>query len=113
MSARIRHCLQCPKCLTLYLVSASPYGNGSYLVRTSPGSLDEYTLYCSCTVPATSTRWPCGNMKACEVSRMAHRRGYGTPEEIVPQETDARPAWTFNVDHYLNRAAGKRGGDAL
>jgi len=92
MSARIRHCVQCPKCRTLYLVSASPYRNGSYLVRTPPSSLDEYTLYCACSVPAATSRWRSADMKACEVSRTAHRRGYGPPEEIVSQKAEPRPA---------------------
>jgi len=32
MGYRIRHCVECPKCLTRYLVACSPYRNGSYLV---------------------------------------------------------------------------------
>jgi len=52
MPARIRHCVQCPKCFTRYLFSRSPYRNGSYLIPTVPHSSDEYALYCSCRRPA-------------------------------------------------------------
>jgi len=31
MTRRIRHCIECPKCRTRYLVGYSPYRNGSYL----------------------------------------------------------------------------------
>jgi|HubBroStandDraft_3_1064219.scaffolds.fasta_scaffold06388_4 hypothetical protein len=38
-------CVECPKCLTQYLIGFSPYGNSSYLVPSVVGSLDRYTLY--------------------------------------------------------------------
>ncbi|HZD09509.1 MAG TPA: hypothetical protein VE176_14735, partial [Candidatus Limnocylindrales bacterium] len=41
---RIRHCVECPKCLTRYLIAFSPYSNGSYLVPTVYGSSEEYIL---------------------------------------------------------------------
>jgi hypothetical protein len=41
-------CVECPKCLTQYLIGFSPYGNSSYLVPSVVGSLDRYTLYRSC-----------------------------------------------------------------
>lgn len=102
MSLRIRHCVQCPKCLTLYLVSASPYGNGSYLVRTLPRTLEEYTLYCSCSSPAATSRWRDGEMRPCEVSKSAHRRGFGSPSEILAMDSRPRKPWRFNIADYLD-----------
>lgn len=90
MSGRIRHCVECPKCLTRYLIAVSPYGNGSYLIPTVPGWPEEYTLYCSCGRPPVSSRWQCGEMKAYAVSKAAQNRGYGTPEEIVLVDDKAR-----------------------
>lgn len=81
---RIRHCVQCPKCLTRYLVPFSPYCNGSYLIPTVEGSLEEYALYCSCGRGSVASLWRWNEVKACEVSKAAYDRGYGTPEEIVP-----------------------------
>lgn len=102
MSVRIRHCVQCPKCLTLYLVSASPFANGSYLVRTFPSSLDEYTLYCSCSSPSASSRWRGPDMKPCEVSKAAHQRGFGAPDEVFPVDHRPRKPWKFDIGDYLN-----------
>ena len=39
MTPRIRHCVECPKCHTRYLVGFSPYRNGSYLMPLSGGPL--------------------------------------------------------------------------
>ena len=44
---------------------------------------DEYTLRCSCTEPAAASRWFGNEMKSCEVSKEAYRRGYGTAEELA------------------------------
>src|ERR1041385_1773397 len=79
----IRHCVECPKCRTRYVVACSPYRNGSCLIPTVVGSSDEYLLYCSCCRPAAFSRWGWSEMKTCAVSKAAHLRGYGTPEEIV------------------------------
>jgi hypothetical protein len=81
--ACVRHCLECPKCLTRYLIGFSPYGNGSYLVRNAPGARAEYALYCSCRSPFVSTLWEDDEVRSYEVSKAAHDRGYGAPEEIV------------------------------
>jgi len=102
MSARIRHCLQCPKCLTRYLVSATPYGNGSYLVHSSLHSLDEYVLYCSCQTPAAVSRWRGDDLYRCEVSRDAHRRGYGSPDEISAMNENRSTSWAIDIEKYLN-----------
>ncbi len=102
MSARIRHCVQCPKCLTFYLVSASPYSNGSYLVRTFPRSIEEYTLYCACSSPSASSRWRETEIKPCEVSKSAHQRGYGSPDEILAVDSRPRKPWKFDIADYLN-----------
>ncbi len=100
MSVRIRHCLQCPKCLTRYLVSASPYGNGSYLVHTALHSVDEYVLYCACQTPAAISRFRSADLHRCEVTRAAHRRGFGTPEEIVALKDERSSSWNFRFEKY-------------
>src|SRR6267378_4027323 len=82
MPRRIRHCMECPECLTRYLVSGSPYGNGSYLVSLRDGNSEVHTLYCSCGRTPVSSPW--SELKPYVVSSPAHRRGYGPPEEIVP-----------------------------
>jgi hypothetical protein len=81
---RIRHCVECPKCLTRYLIAFSPYRNGSYLVPAVYGSSEEYILYCSCRGLSVVSPWRWREPKACEVSHEAYDRGYGTPEEISP-----------------------------
>lgn len=81
MTTRVRYCIECPKCRTRYLVAFSPYGNGSYVISTVDGSFEEYTLYCSCGSPASQWNW--SEMKPCEVSKAAYRRGYGSDEEIL------------------------------
>ena len=83
MSWRIRHCVECPKCATRYLVGFSPYENGSYLIPIARGTDQEWTLYCSCGTPHSSSRWTSDEMKAYHVSRYAHGRGFGPPEEII------------------------------
>ena len=83
MAWRVRHCVECPKCLTRYLVGFSPYPNGSFLVPLAAGSWSEWTLYCSCCSPHKATRWNWDELKPYEVSATAHLRGYGAPEEII------------------------------
>jgi hypothetical protein len=89
MTPRLRHCIECPKCLTRYLVGFSPYRNGSYLVPLAEGFREEWQLYCSCGRPAVPSRWSSIELKMYAVSSQAHNRGYGPPEEIVP--VGARP----------------------
>jgi hypothetical protein len=101
MSIRIRHCVECPKCLTRYLIASSPYHNRSYLVPTVTGSSEEYMLYCSCRRPLVVSRWRWNEVKTCEVSRTAHDRGYGTAEEIVEMNRHPREAWTLDIAKYL------------
>ncbi|HEY1271056.1 MAG TPA: hypothetical protein VGF08_03695, partial [Terriglobales bacterium] len=84
-------CVECPRCLTRYLVSGSPYSNGSYLVSFREGDLEIHTLYCVCGRSPVSSRW--NELKAYIVSNPAHRRGYGPPEEIVQvRAADRSPA---------------------
>lgn len=83
MSYRIRHCLECPRCQTWYIIALSPYRNGSLLVPTIPGSMDEYILYCACARPAFASRWRWYEAQTCVVSKAAHDRGYGTDQEIT------------------------------
>ena len=88
MGRCIRHCVECSRCLTRYLIGFSPYPNGSYLVPLQDGK--EWVLYCSCGRPPSSSRWSWSELKTYAVSRQAHGRGYGRPEEIVPVEKDSR-----------------------
>jgi hypothetical protein len=83
MAWRIRHCVECPKCRTRYLIGFSPYPNGSYLLPVAKGSLQEWILYCACGSPPSPSRWGWDELQAYEVSSRAHVRGYGPPEEIV------------------------------
>jgi len=102
VSARIRHCVGCPKCLTLYLIAFSPYRNRSYLVPAVVGSSEEYTLHCYCSMPPVVSRWRWSQVKSCEVSKAAYGRGYGTPEEIVPVSNQQQNTWSFDITRYLN-----------
>lgn len=104
--SRIRHCVECPKCLTRYLIAFSPYGNGSYLVPTVYGSSNEYTLYCSCCVPRAVSRWRWNEMKTCDVTKAAYERGYGTPEEILAAATRL---WPIDISGSVEEATQKGG----
>ena len=84
MAWRVRHCVECPKCLTRYLIGFSPYRNGSYLLPVAPSSHKEWTLYCSCGSPPSPSRWGSDELQSYVVSSSAHVRGYGPPEEIIP-----------------------------
>ena len=82
MTPRFRHCVECPKCLTRYLVGFSPYRNGSYLIPVAAICPEEWTLYCACGKPPVSSRWNWSELKTYVVSDQAHERGYGSSEEI-------------------------------
>ena len=86
---RIRHCVECPNCRTRYLLSFSPYRNGSRLVPAVQGSWDDYVLYCSCTRGNAASRILSTEVKRCDVSKEAYRRGYGTAKDVLLVE--ARP----------------------
>jgi hypothetical protein len=90
MASRVRHCVECPKCLTRYLPGFSPYRNGSYLMPLAAGFADEWTLYCACGRPPISSRWSWSDLKPYAVSNQAHDRGYGPPDEIVPVDKKSR-----------------------
>lgn len=81
MTRRIRHCVECPKCRTRYLLGASPYANGAYLVL-APGDSETHTLYCPCGKSTFNSRW--NDSKKYVVSGTAYDRGYGSPDEILP-----------------------------
>lgn len=83
MGSRLRHCVECPKCCTRYLVGFSPYRNGSYLVPIALGYGEEWILYCACGMPPHSSRWNWDELQLYVVNNHAHHRGYGAPEEIV------------------------------
>jgi hypothetical protein len=94
MASRVRHCVECPKCLTRYLPGFSPYRNGSYLMPMAEGFAYEWTLYCACGRPPISSRWTWNDLKLYAVSNQAHDRGYGPPEDIVPvvgRQTESDP----------------------
>jgi hypothetical protein len=98
---RIRHCAECPKCGTRYLIACSPYRNGSYLVPTVIGCWDEYILYCCCRESPVASRWKAGELRACEISKPAYDRGYGTAAEMPLVRSGAREAWRFDASRYL------------
>jgi hypothetical protein len=89
---RIRHCVECPNCHIVYLVSLSPYCNGSYVMPTIRGSSREYALYCSCRRGSAPRVWRWSEVKACEISKAAYDRGYGTRDEVVLIEVRPRNA---------------------
>ena len=79
---RIRHCVECPRCRTRYLVGFSPYPNGSFLVSHAEGAWEKYLLYCSCgKSPVLIDK---NELRAFIVPQVAYERGYGAPEELVP-----------------------------
>jgi hypothetical protein len=88
MSARFRHCIECPNCHIRYLIGFSPYGNGSYVIPSIAGSTDEWTLYCSCEQPPIPTRRWSHSLEVYAVSNQAHYCGYGSPEQIVQMGKD-------------------------
>jgi hypothetical protein len=108
---RIRHCVECPKCLTRYLIPFSPYRNGSYVIRTIDGCSDEYALYCSCKKSTAASVWRWNEVQTCAVSNAAYDRGYGTPEEIVPIRDRAQDSRSTDVSRCLNNLISKQKGE--
>src|SRR6202166_5379278 len=94
MPPYIRHCVECPKCLTRYLIAFTPYSNGSYLVPSLHDASEEYTLYCTCRGLPIVSAWKWREAKACTVSHEAYDRSYGTLEEIFPITN--LPPWSFD-----------------
>lgn len=90
MARYIRHCVECSKCLTRYLIGFSPYPNGSYLVPLRKGYAEEWILYCSCCRPPSCSRCPGSELKMYVVCSQAHARGYGRPEEVVSLDCRSR-----------------------
>src|SRR5579863_8184343 len=99
LSMRIRHYVECPSCGTRYLLSFSPYRNGSRLVSAVPGAWDDYMLYCSCHRGSLGSRIRSDEVKRCDVSKEAYRRGYGTAKEVILLES--RPQAAFDLSTYL------------
>src|ERR1700733_2368 len=91
MSFRIRHCVQCPRCQTKYLIGFSPYANGAYLVRCNQGSEEEYILYCFCERAGSSKRSRWSKLQECHVAKQAYARGYGSPREVWPTASELPP----------------------
>ena len=106
MSFRIRHCVECPKCHTCYLIGFSPYSNGAYLVRAGAGSSEECTLHCFCEGAYFPSCWRWREVKACAVSKAAHDRGYGTVEEIWPIRSQPQGESRFDIAKYVNLRNG-------
>jgi hypothetical protein len=98
---RIGHCAECPKCGTRYLIACSPYRNGSYLLPSVIGCWDEYVLYCCCRELPVASRWKVGEFKACEISKAAYDRGYGSAEEMPLLATGRREAWPHDAARHL------------
>jgi hypothetical protein len=80
MSSPVRHCVECPKCHTRYVIGFSPYQSGSYIVFNPPGRADLVRLYCSC---GDSYGFKLSELKTYAVAEWAYVRGYGAPDEIV------------------------------
>jgi hypothetical protein len=99
--SRIRHCVECPNCLTRYLISFNPYSNGAYLRPVVNGCCDEYILYCSCRRGTGVSSWRANEVMPCKVSNAAFNRGYGTSAEIRPVPK-SRESWSFDASQYLN-----------
>ena len=51
---------------------------------------EEWTLYCTCGRPPVSSRWSWNELRLYFVSKQAHARGYGSPEEIVALRGNVR-----------------------
>lgn len=81
MPRRVRHCVECPRCHTCYLIAFSPYSNGSYLVRMT-SDFEEYTLYCLCDGGHKANVCRCPEVKACKVAKPTYERGYGSRDEV-------------------------------
>src|ERR1700751_762921 len=90
----IRHCVEGPKCQTRDVVGFSPYTNGSILLRTHIGFLEEYVLYCSCGSRPVCSRWNEKQLARYSVCKAAHMRGYGSQKEIwqPPISSDRAPS---------------------
>jgi hypothetical protein len=77
-------CVECPKCRTLYIIGANPYGNGSFISSCPTGDPDLRRLYCSCTGPFGYFPFKLSQLRTYAVSEPAHVRGYGSGDEMVP-----------------------------
>ena len=93
-------CVECPKCLTQYLIGFSPTVIALILCRR----LLVLWIDTRCTVPCRSpcavSRW--NQVRACQVSNAAYTRGYGTPEEVALVITQTWNSWSFDISRYLN-----------
>ncbi len=98
---RARHCIECPRCLTRYVISRSPYSNGAYVIPAVEGSTDEYFLYCSCNGRRVSCCSESNEVMLCHVLKTAYERGYGSALEITPVERNLGERWPVDVGKYL------------
>jgi hypothetical protein len=108
MSRRFRHCIECPKCHTRYVLGFSPHSNGSYLAASQQGFAEEWVLYCSCATPPVPSRWRYDELKFYAVSNPAFRRGYGSLSEIVTVGANHRITNTTRGDSVKAGAFSRR-----
>jgi hypothetical protein len=47
-------------------------------------------------------------VKACEISKEAYDRGYGTRDEVAPIDTRPRNVWAVDVSQYLDDLNAKK-----
>lgn len=99
---RMGHAVERPRCLSRYLIRFSPYRNGSHLIPTAEGSLEEYAVCSPCSRGTLDSRWRWSEVKTCEVSNAAYHRGYGTPEEIAAISNPPQDGLSFDISTYLN-----------
>ena len=100
LMSRARHCIECPRCLTRYVISRSPYSNGAYVIPAVEGSTEEYFLYCSCSGRSVSCRSKSSEVMLCHVRKAAYERGYGRALEITPVDPNLRESWPVDVGKY-------------
>ncbi len=105
---RVRHCLQCPKCLTRYVISLTPYRNGAYVIPAVSAGCEEYVLYCCCSHPSVPCRYRSNDVMLCHVAKAAYDRGYGTEREITAVDRRLRDRWEMDVGKYLNQWTSPR-----
>ena len=94
-----------------YVISRSPYPNHSHIVVVVHVSWEEYILYCSCV--SAGSRWKATEVLACEVSKPAYERGYGTSEEIIPVSQESQDAWPIGGSDRPNNLDCERAAIAL
>jgi hypothetical protein len=65
------------------------------------GLSEEWTLCCACGTPPTSSRWSWSELKLYAVSNLAHDRGYGPAEEVMPVNKKSYFSGLYGVAVYF------------